>query len=448
MVLKILMVSPFPPARDGLASYASQVAADLRSSGHEVVVISPQPSAARYWERLRTFGGLARTTRVGRTFDKIIIQYHPEIYFTGMEPSRFARGWLGLFGLLTLSRNVEVVVHETAYSEQGRTGPIRMQMWRWLWGRPAKVVVHTETERRLMESTLAVSPDRIVVVDHGASFRKRTSSSREEARQSMGIDDGSYMFLCIGFLQPHKGFDRAAAALVKLEGTSLRLDIVGELRVWTPEHEEYVTLLEKYAASDRRIHLHQGYVSDELFDRWLVAADRVVLPYREIWSSGVVERAELYNRPVIVTDVGGIAEQVRVGSRVVHDADGLARAMAEASGAAVSEAASPEDSASTPTWRAQRRVEVAAQRLAEWYNPLAEFDLAEVARRNSDPRAGRLVLPPPNPGIRPKALLQRAIRRLVGWQLDPLVRYINALRNAVMGEAESIPIEEPKDSVG
>jgi hypothetical protein len=235
---------------------------------------------------------------------------------------------------------------------------------------------------------------------------------------------------------------------MKLEKSSLRLDIVGEMRVWTPEHEEYVKLLEKYAASDRRIHLHQGYVSDEQFDRWLVAADTVVLPYREIWSSGVVERAELYDRPVIVTDVGGIVEQVRVGSRVIHDPVGLAGAMAKASGAELSEAVVLEDSASSPAQRAQRRVEVAAQGLSQWYNPLAEFDLAEVARRNNDPRAGRLVLPQANPGIHPKAVLQRAVRLLVGWQLDPLVRYINALRNAVIGEPASVPIEEPEDSAG
>lgn len=32
--------------------------------------------------------------------------------------------------------------------------------------------------------------------------------------------------------------------------------------------------------------LREGYLSDETFDVWLVAADLVVLPYRHIWSSG------------------------------------------------------------------------------------------------------------------------------------------------------------------
>src|SRR3546814_3813969 len=52
-----------------------------------------------------------------------------------------------------------------------------------------------------------------------------------------------------------------------------------------------------------------GYVSDEEFDRWLVAADCLVLPYREIWSSSVIERAGIYGVPVIATDVGGLAAQ-------------------------------------------------------------------------------------------------------------------------------------------
>ena len=70
-----------------------------------------------------------------------------------------------------------------------------------------------------------------------------------------------------------------------------------------------------------------GFVSDDEFDAWLVAADVVVLPYRRIWSSGVLERAALYDRPVIATSVGGLPEQARANTVVVDDDDGLVRAM-------------------------------------------------------------------------------------------------------------------------
>src|SRR5439155_159192 len=73
--------------------------------------------------------------------------------------------------------------------------------------------------------------------------------------------------------------------------------------------------------------IHERYVSDEEFDRWIVAADVVVLPYRHIWSSGVMERAALYDRPVIATRVGGLEAQARPGTMIVDDDEELARAM-------------------------------------------------------------------------------------------------------------------------
>ena len=43
---------------------------------------------------------------------------------------------------------------------------------------------------------------------------------------------------------------------------------------------------------------------------FIVAADTVVLPYRHIWSSSVAERAAMFDRPVIATKVGGLADQL------------------------------------------------------------------------------------------------------------------------------------------
>jgi hypothetical protein len=80
-------------------------------------------------------------------------------------------------------------------------------------------------------------------------------------------------------------------------------------------------------------HLHLGYVSDARFDEWIVASDVVVCPYRLIWSSGVLERARLYERPVIATRVGGLADQAGPGTVIVENDRELAAAMWRAAGA-------------------------------------------------------------------------------------------------------------------
>ena len=80
-------------------------------------------------------------------------------------------------------------------------------------------------------------------------------------------------------------------------------------------------------AATERATLTEGYVSDELFDRWTLAADAVVLPYREIWSSGVLERARLHGTPVIAADLPQLADQVPPGSSLFSGLDQLVDAM-------------------------------------------------------------------------------------------------------------------------
>ena len=80
-------------------------------------------------------------------------------------------------------------------------------------------------------------------------------------------------------------------------------------------------------------------MSDERFDDWLVAADVLVLPYRHIWSSGVLQRAAMYGTPVIATRVGGLDEQEHPNVRLIDDDLELAIAMREAARVPVGRAA-------------------------------------------------------------------------------------------------------------
>src|SRR5690606_20462877 len=123
------------------------------------------------------------------------------------------------------------------------------------------------------------------LIAHGADFRPHTQMTRETARASLGIPADDFVFLAIGFIQPSKGFDRAVEAFDGLAVAGARLDVVGSVRTDDPDIVRHARDLADLADGVDGATLHQGYVSDELFDRWIVAADVVVLPYRNIWSS-------------------------------------------------------------------------------------------------------------------------------------------------------------------
>lgn len=117
----------------------------------------------------------------------------------------------------------------------------------------------------------------------------------------------SLELLFYGFVRPYKGLDDLIDAMTILKEKDIQLTIAGEFWKGKEETQQKITNL----GLDNQIELRPQYHSDEdtaeLFDR----ADVVVLPYRSATGSGVVPIAYHYNKPVIVTKVGGLPDVVR-----------------------------------------------------------------------------------------------------------------------------------------
>jgi len=287
---RILMVSPYPPIRDGIGTYAAQEVRGLLLAGHDVEVLSPQPSAAHHHLRLRGARGPAALARRVGDYDRVIVQYHPDVFYphpvSMVERTAVTSA---LLGACLRARNVEFRVHEFKVEWGGR-GPHALLM-RQLWSSATRIEVHTATERDQFARAYGIDRDRIAVVEHGTHFAAKVDRrDRDGVRQALGLADDEFSFVSIGFIQPHKGFDRAVRAFARLKETGVRLDVVGSVRVEDEKYIDYVEELRDLVEATPGVQLHEGFVSDERFDEWLLAADCLVLPYREIWSSGVLEQ--------------------------------------------------------------------------------------------------------------------------------------------------------------
>jgi glycosyltransferase involved in cell wall biosynthesis len=432
--VRILMVSPYPPARDGLGAYAVQEVKRLRAAGHEVEVLSPGPSAAHHHlDLLGARGPLALARRV-RDYDRVIVQYHPAIFFpAGASPAERTRVYAALAVAWTAARSVELRVHE--FPHAGADTRAETLAARRMWAAVDRISVHTERERSELAAAFGLDAARIEIADHGAHFERRTRLGRDDARERLGIPVDTFVFLSIGFLQPHKGFDRAVRAFAGLGEHGCRLDIVGSLRVEDHEYVAYVDDLRELVAATDGAHLHEHYVSDAEFDVWIVASDVLVLPYRLIWSSGVCERAALYDRPVIATRAGGLEDQAAGDAQLVDDDEGLAQAMRRAAGLT-------SDERRSGGWPTADRDAVMDEirRRAATRRPVATrvVGASPTATRRVSARTAplRRLTPlgmPAARSARPGAsALKRVVRRLTAWQIDPIIGQVNRLQQATI----------------
>ena len=410
----------------------------MRSGG-----VSPGPSAAHHHLDLQgPRGPLALARRVGR-YDKVVIQFHPDMFYpVPSTPLRHAAVSMALLVAIRAMRQSEVVVHEIDY-RIGRRRGVDGFAARRLWRRVDSILLHTELERRDFIEAFGVRPERVAVTAHGAHFVRRTSMTREEARRSLGIPQDELVFLAIGFIQPHKGFDRAVGAFGSgLAAHGCSLHVVGSVRVDEPEHLAYLAELEALVEATPGAHLHNQYVSDELFDRWLVASDVVVLPYRNIWSSGVLERALLYERRVIATAVGGLRHQAsaRDGITLVDQAElvsAMWRAKSQDGKLPAPSARAWPDGGERLGARVQEQVVARATAarglpVRAGQAPSASSGQASLPLRRLPP----LGVPAPTSARPGASLLKRLVRRATAWQIDPLVAQVNTLREAAIQALE------------
>lgn len=447
------MVSHYPPARDGVAIYAAEMATRLRREGHAVEVVSLEPSAAEHQADFRTNRGLLKVLQLSRRADRTFIHFIPEQFFKSLKRQYFIAHWPAFAALLKFGHGVEMVIHEAPYADIAKSTGIKRRVlnatWRAIVRAPRRTYVHTAWERERLGNALQMNVDSVQILDSGDPITKRTRLDRAEARKMLGLDPDRYIYLCIGFLQRHKGFDRAVQALPYIRG-DVQLHITGSMRVPAPEIESYVHELRELVRHTPRAFLHEGFLDEATFDRWLVASDSVVLPYRDICSSGILERAKLWERPAVVTDVGGMASQADSNTTIVVDDYELLHAMARLAGAGAGVDAVPDE---VPD----------AETETDDLDTVADLARSRASRRRSL-ESGPVTIPPsdgvkapdnfPHPvppaGTDWRSRLKRFVVLAIRFQLKPIIDRMNEVQAMAWDsqvrirhlETEVIPIHD------
>jgi glycosyltransferase involved in cell wall biosynthesis len=135
--------------------------------------------------------------------------------------------------------------------------------------------------------------------------------TRKEALNALDLDSQFNYMLFFGIVRKYKGLDILLKAFAdkRLNDGSLKLIVAGE---FYDDDSEYLNLINKHDLTDAVI-LTKGFIPDDKVADYFCAADIVVQPYRTATQSGVTQIAYHFNKPMLVTDVGGLKEIVPDG---------------------------------------------------------------------------------------------------------------------------------------
>jgi len=130
-------------------------------------------------------------------------------------------------------------------------------------------------------------------------------------KSQLGIKKDDQVILFFGYIRKYKGLDILLKAFPKIlqKFPNTFLLVVGE---FYDKPNSYFNLIEELNISERVKVINQ-FVPNEEVANYYLSSDVIVLPYRSATQSGILNVAYGFNKPVIVTNVGGLAEFVIEG---------------------------------------------------------------------------------------------------------------------------------------
>ena len=129
--------------------------------------------------------------------------------------------------------------------------------------------------------------------------------------KELGITKDNKVLLFFGYVRKYKGLDILLNAMPELlkSDPSFRLLVVGE---FYDNESLYLEIIKKNGL-ENYVSIVNKFVPNEEVAPYFSLSDLVILPYRNATQSGILNVAYGFSKPVLVTDVGGLAEFVDEG---------------------------------------------------------------------------------------------------------------------------------------
>ena len=131
---------------------------------------------------------------------------------------------------------------------------------------------------------------------------------KKQAKNKLQLDENTSYILFFGLIREYKGLDLLLHAMAssKLKNENIKLIIAGE---FYSDIEKYQTII-KENGIENNVLIYNQFIPDNEVNTYFSASDLVVQPYKHATQSGITQICYHFNKPMIVTNVGGLPETV------------------------------------------------------------------------------------------------------------------------------------------
>ena len=227
----------------------------------------------------------------------------------------FDRTLLMLFYRL-LGKKVVLTAHNVnAGKRDGTDSWLNRFTLKWQYSLTNHIFVHTQKMKYELADEFGVPEQKVTIIPYGVNnVLPYTRMTTEEARRQFGLRVSERVLLYYGAIKSYKGLQYLVEGFQRIASEGdYKLIIAGERK---KGHEDYWQSIERSIESHpsrEKVLKKIAFISDAETEVYFKAADVAVLPYTDIFQSGILFVAYNYGTPVIATDVGSFAEDVVSG---------------------------------------------------------------------------------------------------------------------------------------
>lgn len=319
---KILILSPAHPLRGGIANFSERLAMELQAEGDEVVIYSfslqypsflfpgttqyssdPPPANIKIEtvvNSVNPFNWLKIGQRIKKLRpDVVIVRY----WLPFMGPS------LGTILRLAKSNGHTrvIAITDNVIPHEKRPGD-RLFTSYFLKAVDGCVVMSAAVKDDIRTFT-KTKP--VAFLPHPIYDNYGTAVDQATALEELNLSPSHQYILFFGFIRKYKGLDLLleALALPAVKQLGLKLIVAGE---YYDQASVYEDIIAKNKLEEDVI-LRTQFIGNEAVKYYFAAASLVVQPYRSATQSGISQIAYHFEKPMIVTRVGGLPEIVKDG---------------------------------------------------------------------------------------------------------------------------------------
>lgn len=318
--MKIAIIGPVHPYKGGIAHYTDLLCRALREDGNEVQLYSfkfqyPKLLYKKPQKDMKSSGfGTNDADFCIHTLNPFnwirvagrIKKQKPELIILQWWHPYFAPCFWSICKLLRREK-ILFVCHNVFPHERF---PLDRLLTKWTLGCGRYFITQSKMDAR---DLLSVKHDAVYRVTPHPTYGMfcKQGMSMQKAREQLQIDQGQRALLFFGFVRKYKGLQYLLEAmkLLKERDFKVQLWVVGD---FGEDKDEYVEQIRRFEIGDQ-VQMVEGYVPDDEVEKYFAASDLVVLPYLSATQSGIVQIAFGFEKPVLVTEVGGLPDVVTNG---------------------------------------------------------------------------------------------------------------------------------------